>query len=116
MCKSSCYERPQLSCPPSSSILARSHAKELKNAVPKEPFFFLKPPSSILPPGNGPVLAPRGVKLHHEVELACIMGRTVADLGPADEEQAMEAIDGISFLILMPPSHDCSTHACKKAK
>ena len=70
------------------------HAKELGNALPKSPFFFLKPPSSILPPGAGPVLAPRGVILHHEVELACILGHTVRDLGHADEQRAMDAIDG----------------------
>lgn len=60
---------------------------------PKKPFFFLKPPSSILPPKSGPVLRPRGVTLHYEVELALIMGREVKDLDEKDEKGAIDAID-----------------------
>ena len=41
------------------------HVKELNNAIPKEPFFFLKPTSSYLPSG-GQVLIPRGIIAHHE--------------------------------------------------
>lgn len=41
------------------------HAKELNNAVPKEPFFFLKPTTSYLHDG-GKIEIPRGVKAHHE--------------------------------------------------
>lgn len=41
------------------------HAKELNNAVPKEPFFFLKPTSSYL--NNGGIIdIPQGVTAHHE--------------------------------------------------
>ena len=43
------------------------HVKELNNAIPKEPFFFLKPTSSYLPSG-GQVLIPRGITAHHEGE------------------------------------------------
>ena len=43
------------------------HVKELNNAVPKEPFFFLKPTSSYLPSG-GKVEIPRGIIAHHEGE------------------------------------------------
>ena len=69
------------------------HIKELDNARPKNPFFFLKPPSSILPPNSGPVLRPRGVKLHYEVELALIMGREVRDLEERDKKGTIDAID-----------------------
>jgi 2-keto-4-pentenoate hydratase/2-oxohepta-3-ene-1,7-dioic acid hydratase in catechol pathway len=41
------------------------HAKELGNAVPKEPFFFLKPTSSYLD-NNGTVEIPQGIKCHYE--------------------------------------------------
>ena len=75
-------------------ISDRDHVKELNNARPKQPFFFLKPSSSILPPNSGPVLKPRGVKLHYEVELALIMGKQVRDLDENDEKGAMNAIDG----------------------
>jgi acylpyruvate hydrolase len=70
------------------------HIKELSSATPRQPFFFLKPPSSILLPGAGPVLRPRGVTMHYEVELGLIMGKTVRDLDPEDTKGAMDAIEG----------------------
>jgi len=74
----------------------RDHIKELNSARPKQPFFFLKPTSSILPPGAGPVIRPRGVDLHHEVELALIMGKQVKNLEPEDEKGAFDAIESRS--------------------
>jgi acylpyruvate hydrolase len=44
------------------------HAKELGNAVPKSPFFFLKPTSSYLENG-GAIEIPRGCEVHHESKL-----------------------------------------------
>ena len=41
------------------------HAKELGNAVPKEPFFFLKPTTSYVT-NRGMVKIPRGCIVHHE--------------------------------------------------
>ena len=73
----------------------RDHITELNNAKPKQPFFFLKPASSILPPGAGPVVRPRGVDLHYEVELALIMGKQVKDLEPTDEKGALDAIESM---------------------
>ncbi|KAF2485386.1 hypothetical protein BDY17DRAFT_315780 [Neohortaea acidophila] len=68
------------------------HVKELNNQRPKQPFFFLKPPSSILLPGEGPVLRPSGVNLHFEVELGLVIGKTVRDLdeNDADWQSAIE--------------------------
>ncbi|KAH8732947.1 hypothetical protein GQ44DRAFT_696708 [Phaeosphaeriaceae sp. PMI808] len=77
------------------------HIKELSSATPKQPFFFLKPPSSILLPGAGPVLRPRGVAMHYEVELGLIMGKTVRDLDPEDTKGAMDAIEGYLLAIDM---------------
>ena len=77
------------------------HIKELNNARPSRPFFFLKPPTSILPPSAGPILRPQGVTLHYEVELALIMGRTLTDLHPDDHTTAMDAIDGYAVAIDM---------------
>lgn len=62
---------------------------------PKQPFFFLKPSSSILPPQQGPVLRPRGTELHYEVELALIVGRELRDLDENDEARAMDGIECI---------------------
>lgn len=68
------------------------HITELNNTAPKQPFFFLKPPSSILLPGAGPILRPKGVSLHYEVELGVVIGKTLRDLDPADHEGALAAI------------------------
>ncbi|KAF2467563.1 fumarylacetoacetate hydrolase family protein [Lindgomyces ingoldianus] len=77
------------------------HVKELNNQRPKQPFFFLKPPSSILLPGSGPVLRPKGVTMHYEVELGLIMGKTVRDLHPEDAQGALDAIEGYLLAIDM---------------
>lgn len=66
---------------------------ELNNVRPKQPFFFLKPPSSLVLPGAGPCVRPRGVDLHYEIELALIIGKPVRDLKPDDEHGALDAID-----------------------
>ncbi|EWC45837.1 hypothetical protein DRE_04844 [Drechslerella stenobrocha 248] len=70
------------------------HITELGNARPKQPFFFLKPPSSILERGGGPVLCPRGVSLHYEVELGLVMGRRLRDFDESDSQGAVDAIAG----------------------
>ncbi|KAI8812435.1 hypothetical protein BJ742DRAFT_747095 [Cladochytrium replicatum] len=55
------------------------HAKELGNEVPKSPFFFLKPASSIVrEPGN--IEIPKGCIVHHEVELGVVIGKTGRDI------------------------------------
>ena len=77
------------------------HIKELNNVRPKKPFFFLKPPSAILSPSAGPVLRPKGIDLHYEVELGLIMDRTVVDLPEQDEKAAMESIGGYCIAIDM---------------
>lgn len=77
------------------------HITELNNARPKQPFFFLKPPSSILLPGEGPLLRPKGTILHYEVELGLVMGKTLRDLDPQDEEKALDAIHSYVLAIDM---------------
>lgn len=77
------------------------HVTELNNQRPKQPFFFLKPPSSILLPNEGPILRPAGVNLHFEVELGIIIGKTVRDLDENDEKAWMDAIDSYVLTIDM---------------
>ena len=84
--------------------MPRDHVKELSNQRPKQPFFFLKPSSSILLPGQGPIIRPKGVDLHYEVELALIMGKEVKDLDAADEKGAMDAIESM-FILSMALIH-----------
>ncbi|KAI4522112.1 hypothetical protein EV122DRAFT_271402 [Schizophyllum commune] len=59
------------------------HIKELNNAAPKEPFFFLKPTSSYISSG-GKLEIPRGVVAHHEVELGLVIGQRARDVKQAD--------------------------------
>ncbi|KAK3300051.1 uncharacterized protein B0H64DRAFT_315980 [Chaetomium fimeti] len=77
------------------------HITELNSARPKQPFFFQKPNSSILLPGEGPVIRPRGVNLHYEVELALILGKRVRDLNVQDEQGALDAIESYALSIDM---------------
>ncbi|RYP93479.1 hypothetical protein DL770_000363 [Monosporascus sp. CRB-9-2] len=77
------------------------HITELNSARPKQPFFFLKPPSSILPPGAGPIIRPKGVDLHYEVELALIIGKQLRDFQASDEEGALDAIESYALSIDM---------------
>ncbi|OWB80447.1 hypothetical protein B5S32_g4725 [[Candida] boidinii] len=80
-----------------------AHIKELNNQKPSEPFFFLKPNSSVLLPGEGPTLVPKGVVVHHEIELACVIGKTLKNLDPEafGPKEALDAIDGYALAIDM---------------
>ncbi|KAL2259386.1 hypothetical protein VTK26DRAFT_6960 [Humicola hyalothermophila] len=77
------------------------HITELNSARPKQPFFFLKPTSSIVLPGESPVIRPRGVDLHYEVELALIMGKRLKDFDSQDEQAALDAIESYALSIDM---------------
>jgi len=59
------------------------HAKELGNEAPSEPILFLKPTSALLAPG-GTIVRPRQSQLvHHEAELAIVIGREAKDVKAA---------------------------------
>lgn len=51
------------------------HAKELGNEVPKMPLIFLKPPSSIIAPGQTILLPPQSAQVEHEAELVTVIGK-----------------------------------------
>jgi 2-keto-4-pentenoate hydratase/2-oxohepta-3-ene-1,7-dioic acid hydratase in catechol pathway len=51
------------------------HAKELGNDLPKVPLIFLKPPSSIINPGDAIVLPPQSQQVEHEAELVVVIGK-----------------------------------------
>lgn len=79
-----------------------AHIKELNNAAPMQPFFFLKPTLAVLKPNEGPFLVPRGASVHHEVELAVILGRDLKNLPELfSAAEALEAIDGYALTIDM---------------
>ncbi|MFB6824530.1 fumarylacetoacetate hydrolase family protein [Streptomyces virginiae] len=58
------------------------HAAELGNEVPEEPLVFLMPGSAVIGPGEAIVTPPYTDELHHEAELAAVIGRTCRDLTP----------------------------------
>ena len=53
----------------------RAHAKELDNAVPETPLFFLKPPAALIGPGDPIVLPPESRRVDYEGELAVVIAR-----------------------------------------
>ncbi|KAJ0911239.1 putative acylpyruvate hydrolase [Helianthus annuus] len=75
-----------------------AHAKELGNAVPKEPVLFMKPTSSYLPNG-GTIEVPHPLEsLDHEVELAVVIGKKARDVA---ESTAMDYIGGYALALDM---------------
>ncbi|CAG7890060.1 unnamed protein product [Brassica rapa] len=75
-----------------------SHAKELGNALPKDPIVFLKPTSSYLENG-GTIEIPHPLdSLHHEVELAVVIGHKARDV---PERLAMDYIGGYAIALDM---------------
>ncbi|KAJ1934548.1 hypothetical protein FBU59_005663 [Linderina macrospora] len=58
------------------------HAKELGNAVPTKPFFFLKPTSSYVT-SPGKIEIPAGCTVHHEVELGVVIGKSGRNISAA---------------------------------
>lgn len=66
------------------------HARELGNALPEEPVFFLKPPSALIP-AAGPIRLPGfSADIHHEIELVYRIGRAQ---GRTVAEQATIGLD-----------------------
>ncbi len=63
----------------------REHAAELGNEVPQEPLLFLKPPSSLLPPG-GTILRPKvSARTDYEGELGVVIARRCHQLAESED-------------------------------
>jgi acylpyruvate hydrolase len=74
------------------------HAKELGNAVPSKPFWFLKPPSSFLQNG-ATIVIPEGLtEIHHEVELGVVIGQGGKNISVS---QAMDHVCGYCLALDM---------------
>jgi 2-keto-4-pentenoate hydratase/2-oxohepta-3-ene-1,7-dioic acid hydratase in catechol pathway len=52
-----------------------AHAAEHDSQVPELPLLFLKPPSSVIGPGEPILLPPQSENVEHEAELALVIGR-----------------------------------------
>jgi 2-keto-4-pentenoate hydratase/2-oxohepta-3-ene-1,7-dioic acid hydratase in catechol pathway len=71
-----------------------AHAKEHGADVPEVPMLFLKPPSSVIGPGQTIVLPPQSRQVEHEAELAVVIG-TRGRWIPA--EQALQHVLGYTI-------------------
>jgi 2-keto-4-pentenoate hydratase/2-oxohepta-3-ene-1,7-dioic acid hydratase in catechol pathway len=67
----------------------RAHAQELGNAVPKEPLLFIKPSTAVIGPGGEIRLPEASKEVHHEAELAAVMGRTLSRAGAVEAREAV---------------------------
>ncbi|KAJ8036558.1 Acylpyruvase FAHD1, mitochondrial [Holothuria leucospilota] len=75
------------------------HAKELGNAVPSEPVFFLKPTTAFLLPGSGSIKIPPGCSnIHFEVELGLVINQRGSDI---PESSAFDFIGGYTLALDM---------------
>lgn len=75
-----------------------AHAKELGNAVPKEPVLFMKPTTSYLENG-GTIEIPHPLEaLDHEVELAVVIGQKARDV---PQSSAMDHVGGYALALDM---------------
>jgi 2-keto-4-pentenoate hydratase/2-oxohepta-3-ene-1,7-dioic acid hydratase in catechol pathway len=73
-----------------------AHAAELGNEIPKEPLMFLKPPSSVIGPGEPIILTPYSQRVEHEGELAIVIGRRCSHL--RDSDNALSYVLGYTCL------------------
>ena len=60
------------------------HAAEMGADVPDEPIIFLKPPTTVVGPMQPVRLPPVSDEVHHEAELAIVMGKVTKDIDIED--------------------------------
>ena len=68
-----------------------AHAREHNAEVPEVPLLFLKPPSSVIGPGEAILLPPQSQQVEHEAELVAVIGKRGRWISP---EQAMDHVLG----------------------
>ncbi|WP_149202730.1 fumarylacetoacetate hydrolase family protein [Actinotalea subterranea] len=69
------------------------HAAELGNEVPAQPLLFLKPNTSVIGPDDPIVLPAWSQEVHHEAELAVVIGKVTRDVSP---EKALAQVFGFT--------------------
>ena len=67
------------------------HAKEMGGEVPAEPVIFIKPNTTVIGEGDYIVLPPQSVNVHHEAELAIVIGALAKNV---EVDRANEVIFG----------------------
>ena len=70
-------------CEPSKIICLglnyRSHAEEFNLPVPRNPIIFLKPPTSVIGPGEN-IILPNDNRIDYECELAAVIGKKAKNI------------------------------------
>jgi 2-keto-4-pentenoate hydratase/2-oxohepta-3-ene-1,7-dioic acid hydratase in catechol pathway len=66
-----------------------AHAKELGNEVPPVPMLFLKPPSSLIGPGEPIMLPDTSRQVEHEAEIGVVIGTRLRDASEAEAERGI---------------------------
>jgi len=74
----------------------KAHADEMMSAPSAVPEFFLKPASAIIENGGTIILPKESIDVHHEVELAVVIGKTGRNI---QRGVAMEHVFGYAVLI-----------------
>ncbi|HWS58344.1 MAG TPA: fumarylacetoacetate hydrolase family protein [Actinotalea sp.] len=67
------------------------HVAEMGNELPAEPLLFLKPNTSVIGPDDPIVLPAWTAEVHHEAELAVVIGKVTKDVSP---ESALDRVFG----------------------
>lgn len=71
----------------------RKHAEEMGKQVPPEPLLFIKPSTALNPAGRPIVLPPASQEVHHEAELAVVIGRRLTRV---TEDEARAGLFGLT--------------------
>lgn len=84
----------------------KAHAKELNHDIPKEPLFFCKAPSTLIP-HEAEIVIPKWLdsRVDHEAELAIVIGKQAKNI---TEDKALDHIAGYTIL------NDVSARAIQK--
>lgn len=61
-----------------------AHAREMGVEVPREPLFFIKPSTAVVGPMAEIRLPEASREVHHEAELACVIGKALTRVTPAE--------------------------------
>ncbi len=84
-----------------------AHAAELGNEMPKEPLIFLKPPSSMIGPGQTIEIPVYSKRVEHEGELGVVIGKKCAHLNDDD--------DSLSYVLGYTCVNDVTARDLQKA-
>lgn len=65
----------------------RDHADEVGHELPEEPIIFIKPPTSVIGPGDAIIRPPQSQRVDYEAECAVVIGKTCRNVKAQDARQ-----------------------------